>query len=116
MQKTWKQPACCIFLLAICFALRCEGGEGRAESVNCAAAVGSMARPKIIFHLGTITSCLREVALQIPSGRLCLCLNSEFPTGTSRAAILATFATAMELWKWQNAVPKTWEISKKFDR
>lgn len=56
MQKAYKQPACCIFLLPICYALSCEEGERRAESVNCTAAVEYVEWPKTIFYQDKMTN------------------------------------------------------------
>lgn len=56
MQKEYKQPACCIFLQAICYALSCEDGERMAESVNCTAAVEFVKRSKTIFFQDKMTN------------------------------------------------------------
>lgn len=56
MQKAYKQPAYCIFLLEICYALSCEEGERRAESVNCTAAVEYVERPRTIFYQNKMTN------------------------------------------------------------
>lgn len=51
--QTHEVPGCCIFLLAICFALSGEDEEMGAESVNCAAAAVYVGQPRM-----KMTSCL----------------------------------------------------------
>lgn len=90
--QTHKQPGCCIFLSAICFALSCEDEERGAESVNCTAAVIYVEQPRIKLQ----AACKRwhvKYQVDVFFCFFSVCISARPPEETSAASIFVSFAT-----------------------